>query len=234
MKISVLIIAHNEEKYIQECLESVLRQTLNPDEIVLIAHNCTDQTERIAKKYTSIKTISYQGTPGHVYARLRGFESVSGDIIACLDGDSVAHKNWLKNLTGPFRKQHIVAVGGYVKLDGSLAARLTSWRFFFLNPRFNPKFHFYFWGGNFACRKNDYEKIGGFKPFLKIKPDLGLNYWADDAYLSLALEERGLVVRSSGAISCSPTDVKKESQWLKRGWLMDQDRKKLFKYFKIK
>lgn len=232
MKISVLIIAHNEEKYIQECLESVLRQTLSPDEIVLIAHNCTDQTERIAKKYTSIKTISYQGTPGHVYARLRGFESVSGDIIACLDGDSVAHKNWLKELVIPFKNQKVVAAGSYVKLLGSFGAKLSSFRFFVLAP-IRPSFHFYFWGGGFACRRKTYQEIGGLESFLKIKNKLNLNYWADDAYLSLALEQKGIVKNCPESVVFSPTDVKKEKGWIKRANKQNEDRLKLFKYFNL-
>lgn len=48
MKTSILIIAHNEEKHIRECIESILSQTQEADEIVLIAHNCTDNTVKIA------------------------------------------------------------------------------------------------------------------------------------------------------------------------------------------
>jgi len=39
MKTSVLIIANNEEKHIAKCIESILNQTVNADEIVLLLHN---------------------------------------------------------------------------------------------------------------------------------------------------------------------------------------------------
>lgn len=51
MKTSILIIAHNEEAYIQDCIESVLVQSKKANEIILVAHNCTDKTIKKAKKY---------------------------------------------------------------------------------------------------------------------------------------------------------------------------------------
>ena len=54
MKISVLIIAHNEEAHIAECLDSIMGQTIQADEIVLIAHNCTDMTLEVARQYQKV------------------------------------------------------------------------------------------------------------------------------------------------------------------------------------
>ncbi len=71
MKISVLIIAHNEEKYIAQCVESVLNQTKRPDEIVLLAHNCTDKTLEIARSFP-ITVVPFNGVTGIINARLEG------------------------------------------------------------------------------------------------------------------------------------------------------------------
>ena len=49
MKTSVLVIANNEEKHIEDCLKSLTNQTQKPDEIVLIVHNSEDKTLEIAK-----------------------------------------------------------------------------------------------------------------------------------------------------------------------------------------
>jgi poly-beta-1,6-N-acetyl-D-glucosamine synthase len=54
MKISILIIAHNEEAHIEKCLSAIIEQTQKPHEIVLIAHNCTDRTVEIAKNYQEV------------------------------------------------------------------------------------------------------------------------------------------------------------------------------------
>jgi len=44
----VAIPAHNEEKYIEDCLRSILQQTVHPTKIILVADKCTDRTVEIA------------------------------------------------------------------------------------------------------------------------------------------------------------------------------------------
>lgn len=237
MKTSVLIVAHNEEKYIKRCIESVLAQTKKPDEIVVIAHNCTDKTIEIAKKFKEVKVVDYQGPRGVVFARIKGVEVVNGEIIACIDADSFAHKKWLERLLSSFGKKDVVAVGGYVSLIGANPEKSVSvygaffsiW-FFFLSPWFQSDYHFYFWGANFAFRKSTYEKIGGLDPLVELNKKWKLNYWTDDLYLSLAFEKEGKVVFSPWAKVWS--HIAEEDQ-PNRGKEMDDDRKKLFDHFKI-
>ena len=61
MRISVLIIAHNEEDKIKDCLCSVINQTIKPDDIILVAHNCTDRTIKVAQEFKTIKIIRFDG-----------------------------------------------------------------------------------------------------------------------------------------------------------------------------
>lgn len=95
MKTSVVVIAHNEEEWIERCLSSLMKQTKTPDEIILLAHNCTDKTEEITRNY-NVKIISYNGPKGIIYARLESLRHVTGDIILCTDGDSFVEKTGLK------------------------------------------------------------------------------------------------------------------------------------------
>ena len=187
MNVSVLIIAHNEEAHIRECIESVLNQSKRADEIVLIAHNCTDKTISIAQQYTGIIIlghISKETWP--IPAREYWFNNVTGDIIACLDGDSYVVKNWLQEITRPFFDSDITSVSWYPIL---LRGRFSSFLFFLQwLPLFNRIFQFYFWGGNFACRKSDYIKIGWMKKCREIKDALGLYYPAEDCILSFLLQ----------------------------------------------
>lgn len=53
-KFSVIIPAHNEEKYIDKCLKSILNASeyvTDNVEIIVVANRCTDKTELIAKHY---------------------------------------------------------------------------------------------------------------------------------------------------------------------------------------
>jgi glycosyltransferase involved in cell wall biosynthesis len=75
--ISILIIAHNEERHIRECIESLLFQSKQASEIVCIAHNCTDKTADIVKEYPQVTLYEYlSDETGPIPARKYGFEKV--------------------------------------------------------------------------------------------------------------------------------------------------------------
>ena len=118
MKTSVLIIAHNEETHIEACIRSVLDQTQRPDEVVLVCHNCTDRTERIARQYP-ITIIPFTGEQGIIYARIEGIAHVSGDIILCTDGDSFVARNWIEVMSHTLTQGNVF-VGSWMKFKGTL------------------------------------------------------------------------------------------------------------------
>lgn len=192
MKISVLIIAHNEEEWIEKCIQSILNQTTTPDEIVLIAHNCTDRTVEIVKKFNIIKVVEYNGPHGQPYARIKGFQEVTGDIVACIDGDAWADKNWLKHITSPLlRNPDITLSAGRVVFLNNLFWKIAMLRQYFFRKFRNNELNKFASGACFACRKKDYEKVGGLQPIIKLKDELKLYFWAEDYYLSLALQTIG-------------------------------------------
>lgn len=95
MDISICITAYNLEKYIQECLESVLSQEFSGSfEIVIVNDNSSDKTEEIIlhiqKTHPKGNLIRYfKNTPniGYVENTLVSFERATGKYIAVLDGD---------------------------------------------------------------------------------------------------------------------------------------------------
>lgn len=99
--VSVIIPAFNEERYIRQCLESVLAQDYPPDriEILLVDNNSTDSTSRIAKELlvdTGRGRVLHKigGTIASV--RNFGWHQAKGEILAFLDGDSVVERRWLR------------------------------------------------------------------------------------------------------------------------------------------
>lgn len=166
MKRSVLIIAHNESSRIRECFESIARQTETSDEVVLVAHNCSDDTAeqaRLAAKdfgMTNVRIDEFAtDESGPVFARMRAFELASYETVACIDGDSVADRDWLRAVTEPLSRDGVAGVGGKVKFNGDAFGNLASF-WFFDAGRFFPWRHFYFWGANFACKKSAYLESG--------------------------------------------------------------------------
>lgn len=90
MLFSVLIPVYNTSKYLDECIQSVLSQTENDYEIVLIDDGSTDNSDEIcdyyAKEYSFIRVIHKQNE-GLMMTRRRGFQEAKGEYFICLDSD---------------------------------------------------------------------------------------------------------------------------------------------------
>lgn len=189
MKTSVLIIAHNEEKYIERCIQSVLDQTQKPDELVLICHNCTDSTESIAKKYP-ITVISYNGPHGITYARIKGLQYVSGDIIVCTDGDSYVARNWVEVMAQTLQQRNIL-VGSWMKFQGTV----FGWFANFLNKHRSvrqKKIERMIWGPSMAFWGKDKDIVRKiFEKSIVLSNQLGLTRNPDDYWLALFMQQRG-------------------------------------------
>lgn len=191
MKISVLIIAHNEEKYIARCIESVLQQTQKADEIILIVHNSTDHTKEIAEKY-SITVIPYSGPAGITYARIEGLKYGTGEMILCIDGDSYVAKNWISEMTKALVRNQNLLVGSWVIWKGNFFSRISS----FFNKYFcvskNKKATYWIWGPSMAFWGKDKEVVRDiFIQSYSLSEKIGLSRNPDDFWLALFMSKRG-------------------------------------------
>ncbi len=111
MRVAVVIPAYNEEKYIDACLDSLGKQLVPPDEIIVVDNNCHDETIAIAKKYQGIKIIK-EKQQGMIYARNRGFDACDADIIARCDADTILPPDWIKKIKLNFADKQIDALTG--------------------------------------------------------------------------------------------------------------------------
>ena len=88
--ISVIIPIYNVEKYLSDCIDSVLNQTYSNLEIILVDDGSTDNSGKICdsyeKKYSNIKTV-HKKNAGLGYARNTGLEHATGDYVMFLDSD---------------------------------------------------------------------------------------------------------------------------------------------------
>jgi glycosyltransferase involved in cell wall biosynthesis len=110
MKTSVLIPAYNCSKTIQATLDSVLAQTLAPDEIIVLDDGSTDETFSVVESYKSRVTLFRQPNSGVAIARNVLCERASGDLVAFIDADDIWHPKYLGVQCRLF-EQHPDAVG---------------------------------------------------------------------------------------------------------------------------
>jgi glycosyltransferase involved in cell wall biosynthesis len=102
MKISVIIPTYNSGSFIRSTLESVLSQTIPPDEILVLDDGSTDNTLSILNTYTPRIKVFQQQNKGVASARNRLCELAQGELVAFLDHDDIWHPEYLKIQSGLF------------------------------------------------------------------------------------------------------------------------------------
>lgn len=88
--VSVIIPAYNVERYLEDCLNSVLKQTYKNIEIIIVDDGSKDKTLEIARNYKkegNNVTVVHQENGGVCAARNRGLELATGKYIMFLDAD---------------------------------------------------------------------------------------------------------------------------------------------------
>ena len=87
---SIVIPVYNAEKYLGECVESVLSQSVTDFELILVNDGSTDKSghlcDRFALRDERVKVIHQQNS-GHITARMNGVSAAVGDYIMFLDSD---------------------------------------------------------------------------------------------------------------------------------------------------
>lgn len=101
IKVSVIIPIYNEEKYLEECLKSVVGQTLREIEIICVNDGSTDDSKYImdeyAKKDSRIKAIHKENT-GYGNSVNCGLEVATGEYIGIVESDDTISKEMYKTL----------------------------------------------------------------------------------------------------------------------------------------
>lgn len=95
-KVSVVIPVFNGERFIKDAIDSVLNQTYEGFEIIVVDDGSTDRTGEILRAMGKKITYKYQSNTGPIAARNVGIESSSGEYIAFLDHDDLWYPDKLE------------------------------------------------------------------------------------------------------------------------------------------
>lgn len=99
--VSVIVPIYNAGEYLRDCLDSILSQTYEQIEVVLVDDKSVDDSKKIAKKYAEkdkrIVLISKPVNQGINPARRTGFEHATGDYIMFVDDDDVVSPNMIED-----------------------------------------------------------------------------------------------------------------------------------------
>lgn len=202
MKFSVIIPAFNEDGQIKRVINAVQAQKLRREdslEIIVVDNNSKDGTMMQAKTALGAnggKVVS-EKEPGPNYARQRGFQESSGDVICFLDADCRVPEDWIESIKREIERGAVAVSGPYlynftVEYQKFLNT-LYSW---IVLPLLPSILRILFWrkaavviGGNFAVTRKALEKIGGIPP---------IRFWGDDAVIAM------MIARKAGKVKFSP------------------------------
>ena len=112
MKVSVLMNCFNGSKYLEDALNSVLKQSYENWEIIFWDNNSQDNSSNIVKSINDqrIKYFKSAMTTDLGSARANAFQYVSGDILTFLDVDDIWFKNKLKLNVDAFKKNKKLSI----------------------------------------------------------------------------------------------------------------------------
>ncbi|MBI2023873.1 glycosyltransferase [Candidatus Giovannonibacteria bacterium] len=186
MKISLIIPAHNEEGYLENCLEGAIRNMEDLFEIIVVDNASTDKTAEVARKFPGVKVV-HEASKGLTKARQRGFLEARGEILAYVDADTKMPLGWAKRVREMFEKDSkIVCVSGpYKYYDLSAIGNFLVWFYWHLGMIAYFFTGYMVVGGNFAARKDALQKIGGF--------DLNVSFYGEDTNIARRLHKVGKV-----------------------------------------
>ena len=100
-KISVIVAVYNTEKYLKRCLESLIHQSYQNLEIIVVEDGSKDDSKPVLENYKNnpkIKIIYNKKNSGLSYSRNRGLENATGDYIGYLDSDDYVDADYYEKL----------------------------------------------------------------------------------------------------------------------------------------
>jgi len=184
-KISVYIPAYNVAEFLPKSIESLLAQTLPPDEILVVDDGSRDASAEIAARYPQVTLIRHERNRGLAAARNTAFRAARNEFVASLDADCVAEPDWLASLVRHFDDPKIAGAGGRL-IEGVRRTVADRWRCAHMaqewgaEPIDDPQFLF---GCNNLFRKSAVLEAGGYDEAMRTN--------GEDADLSRKLHERG-------------------------------------------
>ena len=227
MNVSVVICTYSMDRYdpFSECVESVLVQTYEPLEIVLVVDGNDDVFNRVDDDFGDYENVVLHNNDenkGISYSRTKGAELASGEIVAFIDDDATAKPDWIQRLVDVYRSTDAIAVGGDVRPDWQTKKPdFFPAEFYWLVGCVEPGFaedgeevrNTY--GSNISYRREEFLYVGGYDPNTGRKGDKHLQ--AHEAPVGIRLRRefgQGMVFTENAVVDHKLFDYRGEFRWL--------------------
>ena len=187
MKLSLIIPAYNEEKGIGKCLAAAVKHGAGKfKEIVVVDNASTDNTAAVAASFPGVRVVR-EDQKGTNFARQRGVEETTSELLAFLDADTLLRAGWIEKVERAFARDPklVCLTGPYWFYDLPRHHAFAFW----LNWHFAHITHFFTSAmgvtGNMVLRRSVLQNMGGF--------DTSYTFSGDDVDTALRASKFGRV-----------------------------------------
>jgi len=163
--VSVVIPVRNGEAYAREAIESVLSQTYDRVQIIVVDDGSSDDSARVVQSFGSRVRYCYQPWSGAAAARNRGVELANSGWIAFLDADDLWEPDKLRKQLLAFADHAAIdMVFGHVQQFYSPELPDEIRRTIHIPSQAGPGYHV----GTLLMKTNTFRRVGAFLPQLKM------------------------------------------------------------------
>ena len=156
--VSVVLCVRNEEEYIRDCIKSILSQTYEDFEVIIVDDNSNDHTQNLIKEFDDgrIRYFRNEEWCGIAKSRNEGLRHTRGEYLFFTDGDCKVSNNWIEEGLKLLKSPGCVGVEG---------------RIYYVSKDYKPTFSDsviknisggQFTTGNVAYKKSVVKAVGGF------------------------------------------------------------------------
>jgi glycosyltransferase involved in cell wall biosynthesis len=227
VKTSVVICTYSMDRYgpFSEAVDSVLSQTHDPVEVVLVVDGNDTVFERVREDYGDCDGVVLHCNDqnrGISYSRTKGAELASGEVVAFIDDDATADPDWVATLVDAYETTDAIAVGGDVRPDWQTDRPVFfPAEFYWLVGCVEPGFaedgeevrNVY--GSNISYRREEFLAVGGYDPNTGRKGDRHLQ--AHEAPVGIRLLDeygKGMLFVEDAVVHHKLFDYRGEFRWL--------------------
>ncbi|MHB1431791.1 MAG: glycosyltransferase family 2 protein [Streptosporangiaceae bacterium] len=132
-RFSIVVPAYNEAQFIENCIDSLLRQDFQGDvEVIVVDNNSTDGTGDLARS-KGVRVL-HESQPGVCWARQCGTQAATGEIVISTDADTVFAPTWLSSIDKRFREnpERVAVAGSCNFVESPMWGRIYAWTLFHL------------------------------------------------------------------------------------------------------
>jgi glycosyltransferase involved in cell wall biosynthesis len=227
MQVSVVVCTYAMERYeaFSEAVESVLAQTHEPLEVVLVVDGNPDVYDQVQEDFCSHENVVCHNNDqnrGISYSRTKGAELASGEIVAMLDDDAVAHDDWIAELVAVYEDTDAVAVGGDVRPDWQTERPdFFPAEFYWLVGCVEPGFADHMeevrntYGSNISFRRDAFLEAGGYDTHTGRRGDKHIQ--AHEAPVCIRIRDltgKGVIYTDDAVVEHKLFDYRGDFDWL--------------------